>query len=212
MERLYGQTWRAILRERKTIERDTLTVWLAQLCDALVAAHGKGVVHRDLKPENVIVRETEDLDATQLKVLDFGIAKQIDGQGDTDGSSVSGQIMGTLGYMAPEQLAAKTVDHRADIFAVGVMAWEALCGYRPFEGSTAAELAIAMQKRTATPPIAIEPALRQRPRKGPFRRCRSASRLCRRAEAEPALGSKYTKQTHLQSPSVLGLTNGPAGC
>ena len=159
MERLYGQTWRAILRERKTIERETLTVWLAQLCDALVAAHGKGVVHRDLKPENVIVRETDDLDATLVKVLDFGIAKQIDGQGDTDGTSVSGQIMGTLGYMPPEQLAAKTVDHRADIFAVGVMAWEALCGSRPFDGSTAAELAIAMQSAPQRRPIGLSPAL-----------------------------------------------------
>jgi len=159
MERLYGQTWRAILRERKTIERDTLTVWLAQLCDALVAAHRKGVVHRDLKPENVIVREMEDPDATQLKVLDFGVAKQVDGQGDTDGSSVSGLIMGTLGYMAPEQLAARTVDHRADIFAVGVMAWEALCGHRPFDGSTAAELAIAMQSAPQRRPIALNPTL-----------------------------------------------------
>ena len=117
------------------------------------------MLHRDLKPENVIVRETEDVDATQLKVLDFGIAKQIDRQGDTDGTSVSGQIMGTLGYMAPEQLAAKTVDHRADIFAVGVMAWESLCGYRPFEGSTAAELAIAMQGAPQRRPISVSPAL-----------------------------------------------------
>jgi tRNA A-37 threonylcarbamoyl transferase component Bud32 len=147
MERLYGSTWRAALRERGTIEPRTLRVWLNQLCDALVAAHGKGVVHRDLKPENIIIL---DGDRTALKVLDFGIAKQTSGQGDTDGTSVSGMVIGTPGYMAPEQLAGKTVDSRADIFAVGVMAWEALCGSRPFQGTTAAELAIAMQ----TPPVA----------------------------------------------------------
>ena len=128
MERLYGSTWRAALRERSTIEPRTLRLWLDQLCDALVAAHAKGVVHRDLKPENIIIQETGD--RTLLKVLDFGIAKQTSGQGDTDGTSVSGLVIGTPGYMAPEQLAGKPVDLRADIFAVGVMAWEALCGAR----------------------------------------------------------------------------------
>ncbi len=159
MERLHGRTWRAILRERVTIDRATLAVWVAQLCDALIAAHANAVVHRDLKPENVIVRDTDEM--TILKVLDFGIAKQTDGQGDTDGTSLSGQVMGTLGYMAPEQLAGKTVDHRADIFAVGVMAWEASCGHRPFQGSTAAELAIAMQDAPHDPPTQMSPALRQ---------------------------------------------------
>lgn len=147
MERLYGSTWRASLREQGTIEPRTLRVWLNQLCDALVAAHAKGVVHRDLKPENIIIQQG---DRTQLKVLDFGIAKLTSGQSDTDGTSASGMVIGTLGYMAPEQLAGKPVDVRADIFAVGVMTWEALCGSRPFQGTTAAELAIAMQK----PPIA----------------------------------------------------------
>ena len=159
MERLHGVTWRARLREQRTIDHATLAVWLSQLCDALIAAHSKAVVHRDLKPENVIVREADD--QTQLKVLDFGIAKQTDGQGDTDGTSMSGQVIGTLGYMAPEQLAGKHVDHRADIFAVGVMAWEAACGQRPFEGSTAAELAIAMQTPPLDPHIALEPSLRK---------------------------------------------------
>jgi serine/threonine-protein kinase len=159
MERLYGSTWRASLREQGTIAPRTLRVWLGQLCDALVAAHAKGVVHRDLKPENIIIQETGD--GPQLKVLDFGIAKQTSGQGDTDGTSVSGLVIGTPGYMAPEQLAGRPVDHRADIFAVGVMTWEALCGSRPFQGATAAELAIAMQRPPLAPPSAFSHPLRE---------------------------------------------------
>ena len=159
MERLYGSTWRASLRERGTIEPRTLRLWLGQLCDALVAAHAKGVVHRDLKPENIIIQENGG--GTDLKVLDFGIAKQTNPQGETDGTSVSGLVIGTPGYMAPEQLAGRPVDHRADIFAVGVMAWEALCGSRPFEGATAAELAIAMQKPPVVQPATFSHALRE---------------------------------------------------
>jgi serine/threonine protein kinase len=98
---------------------------------------------------------------TTLKVLDFGIAKQLDGQGGTDGTSMSGLVIGTLGYMAPEQLAGKPVDHRADLFAVGVMAWEAVCGCRPFEGTTAAELAIAMQHPPPEPPVEMNAGLRR---------------------------------------------------
>ena len=132
-------------------------MWLNQLCDALVAAHAKGVVHRDLKPENIIIQEG---DRTDLKVLDFGIAKQTNPLGDTDGTSFSGLVLGTPGYMAPEQLAGRPVDHRADIFAVGVMAWEALCGSRPFQGTTAAELAVAMQSPPVVPPGAFGFVLR----------------------------------------------------
>ena len=155
MERLYGQTWRAILRERKTIEREP-TVWLAIVRRARRRAR-QGVVHRDLAGERHRSGDGR-FDATLVKVLDFGIAKQIDGQGDTDAPACRDRSC-TLGYMPPEQLAAKTVDHRADIFAVGVMAWEALCGSRPFGGSTVAELAIAMQSAPQRRPIGLSPTL-----------------------------------------------------
>ena len=192
MERLYGSTWRASLRERGTIEPRTLRLWLDQLCDALVAAHAKGIVHRDLKPENIIIQEAGD--RTQLKVLDFGIAKQTNAQGDTDGTSVSGLVIGTPGYMAPEQLAGRPVDLRADIFAVGVMAWEALCGSRPFQGTTAAELAIAMQKPPLSPPVAFGTALREVLNSAlatdPHRRPASAVELKQRLRAANQAGLK----------------------
>ena len=152
MERVEGATWRSILHQRKTIPARELEVWLSQLCDALAAAHAVGIVHRDLKPENVIVQQA--LGGPVIKVLDFGLAKQLEGD-ETEALSFLGAVMGTPGYMAPEQLAARMADHRADVFAVAVMAWEALCGTKPFQGTTSAELAISMHLGSPTAPSAI---------------------------------------------------------
>ena len=134
MERLHGATWRTALRDRGCIPPRELAAWVEQLCDALIAAHANGVVHRDLKPENVIIIRRPE--GSLLKVLDFGLAKQLDADGETEGLSVAGAVMGTPGYMSPEQLAGRSVDHRADVFAVAVMVWEALSGEKPFDGST----------------------------------------------------------------------------
>ena len=156
MERLNGLTWRSILRQRKTIPPRELGTWLSQLCDALAAAHAVGIVHRDLKPENVIVQNS--LPEPAIKVLDFGLAKQLEGD-ETEALSIMGAVMGTPGYMAPEQLAGRMADHRADIFAAAVMAWEALCGTKPFEGPTSAELAISMHMGPPPAPSVIPPTV-----------------------------------------------------
>jgi tRNA A-37 threonylcarbamoyl transferase component Bud32 len=148
MERVDGATWRAILQRRQIIPPTELAPWIEQLCDALSVAHGRGVVHRDLKPENVIIQNVNGM--TIVKVLDFGLAKQIS-ESDTDGVSLAGSVLGTLGYMSPQQLAGRPVDQRADVFAVGVMAWEALCGTKPFAGTSAADLAIAMHQPAHDP-------------------------------------------------------------
>ncbi len=153
MERLHGTTWRAVLRERGAIPPGELAAWVEQLCDALIAAHANGVVHRDLKPENVIILRRDQ--GALVKVLDFGLAKQLGGDGETEGLSFAGAVMGTPGYMSPEQLAGRPIDHRADVFAVAVMVWEALSGRKPFEGSNAAELALAMHLGPPEVPEAI---------------------------------------------------------
>ena len=157
MERLHGPTWRTALRDRGCIRPRELAVWVEQLCDALIAAHANGVVHRDLKPENVIIVRRPD--GVLIKVLDFGLAKQFDSEGETEGLSLAGAVMGTPGYMAPEQLAGRPVDHRADVFAVAVMVWEALSGRKPFEGSSPAELALAMHLAPPSVPETIPPAV-----------------------------------------------------
>jgi serine/threonine-protein kinase len=148
MERIEGSTWRSILRDRQTIPPSELAQWIEQLCDALTVAHARGVVHRDLKPENVIIQNVDG--TSTVKVLDFGLAKQID-DGETDGLSLAGAVLGTLGYMSPQQLAGRTVDQRADVFALGVMTWEALCGAKPFAGTSAADLAVAMHQPADDP-------------------------------------------------------------
>src|SRR5216117_3592647 len=114
-----------------------------QAAKGLAAAHAKGIVHRDLKPENLFV--TRD---GIVKILDFGLAKLIRDEelgGSTTQAATQalatqhGRVMGTLGYMAPEQLRGQPADHRADLFALGVVLYEMLAGVSPFHRPSMAD-------------------------------------------------------------------------
>ncbi|MGA3211525.1 MAG: protein kinase, partial [Terriglobales bacterium] len=123
------------------------------LGDALAAAHEKGIVHRDLKPANVMVTSEG-----RVKVLDFGLAKDVRtaSSGDATMTSASrtevGVVMGTPAYMSPEQTSGRPLDHRTDIFSLGVLLHEMATGQRPFDGTSSAELVSAIL-RDAPPPV-----------------------------------------------------------
>jgi GAF domain-containing protein len=143
LERVHGPTLRAELKRQRALPPADAAEWFRQLLDGLAAAHAQGVVHRDLKPENVVGASDRDGRLT-VKILDFGLAKL--GTADPDAGSVTaeGAVMGTLGYMSPEQLLGHDVDHRSDLFAVGVMLAEAITGERPFHGDDYTKLSRAV--------------------------------------------------------------------
>jgi serine/threonine protein kinase len=144
-ELLHGETLRA------RIENGPLPVRLAvdhamEIAQGLVAAHEVGIVHRDLKPENIFVTDNE-----RLKILDFGLAKcrkETLGlpQQDSSKSTEPGAILGTVGYMSPEQARGGVTDERSDIFSFGVILYEMIAGVTPFRGDSAVETLHAILK------------------------------------------------------------------
>ncbi|HEX2489434.1 MAG TPA: protein kinase, partial [Blastocatellia bacterium] len=167
-ELLKGETLRERLREGAPPARLAVD-YAVQIARGLQAAHEKGITHRDLKPENIFV--TKD---GRVKILDFGLAKlkptpaglpaEIDTNASTQAlGTAPGLVMGTVGYMAPEQVRAEEVDHRADIFAFGAILYEMLYGRRAFQGKSAVEVMNAILKEEppeiSEPERAVPPAL-----------------------------------------------------
>ncbi len=133
MEFLDGGTLADLLDEKDVLDPGLVIDIGCQLCDGLAAAHAQDIIHRDLKPENVVLVERND-NPRFCKILDFGIAKvsagTIDGQTKL---TLAGTVFGTPHYMSPEQAAGSSVDHRADIYSLGVMLYEMAAGDLPFD-------------------------------------------------------------------------------
>ena len=156
-ELLEGETLRALVSRGPLPVPRALEI-ARDVADALAAAHEKGIVHRDVKPENVFV--TRD---GRVKVLDFGLAKQlVTFSADTKSPTVAvrteaGAVLGTLAYMSPEQARGQPVDHRTDQFSLGVTLYEMLAGKRPFGGDSPADTLAAILKEEPDPLEAAAP-------------------------------------------------------
>jgi Tol biopolymer transport system component len=174
----------------KLIPEDGLSIERAlqigiSLTEALRAAHEKGVIHRDLKPANVMLDQEG-----RIKVLDFGLAKLFRADLDDQASVVAtevmtqeGVVLGTIPYMSPEQLQGKTVDQRTDIFSLGILLQEMLCGQRPFQASNTAALMSSMLR---DPPIVASNLKPDLPEKLDriLQRCLEKDRLLRYQSAD----------------------------
>jgi eukaryotic-like serine/threonine-protein kinase len=142
MELVRGETLSEVLNHKKKLEANTVVAWFSQVLDGVEAAHKAGIIHRDLKPDNIFVTRTED-NTVRLCILDFGLARFNEYE-FTDDVTVPGTVMGTLGYMPPEQLRGERIDERSDLFAVGVIVYECLHGEKPFAGKTYQEIIRSM--------------------------------------------------------------------
>src|SRR5271168_2365145 len=185
-ELLEGETLREPIKRGRLSVRRAIDYGV-QIARGLAAAHEKGIVHRDLKPENLFV--TKD---GRVKILDFGLAKLTQPQPGSENSAVTltegtepGVVMGTVGYMSPEQVRGQTVDHRADIFSFGAILYEMLTGKRAFQRSTSAETMTAIlnedppaisQIAQTTPP-GLQRIVHRCLEKNPEQRFQSASDL-----------------------------------
>ena len=154
LEYLHGRTLRQELTRRGALPWQEAIEHVARIAEALTVAHEQepSIVHRDLKPENVMLTTPEDASAndappTGLKVMDFGIAKVLEGMHGTNTQSI-----GTLQYMSPEQIDARTIDARSDLYSLGLMFYEMLAGEPPFSSASPREL-LNLQCTAPAPPL-----------------------------------------------------------
>jgi serine/threonine-protein kinase len=214
MEFLDGEDLGNVLGREVTVDADRACAIVLQCCRALSATHAKGIVHRDIKPENIFLTKRDGIDDF-VKIVDFGIAKMSDIE--TDGApgrklTKTGMIFGTPEYMSPEQAAGKELDHRVDVYALGIILYECLAGRVPFEGDTF--MGVLTQHLFAElPPIAelnpnaevsreLELVIRKALAKEPDDRYQDTEEL---AEAiNCALDGRLSRATAMTPPSAFG--------
>jgi serine/threonine protein kinase/WD40 repeat protein len=209
-ELLEGETLREPIRRGRLAVRKA-TDYAIQIACGLAAAHEKGIVHRDLKPENLFV--TKD---GRVKILDFGLAKLTQPEPGfehvaptLDNATEPGVVMGTAGYMSPEQVRGRPTDHRADIFAFGAIVYEMLTGKRAFQKPTSAETMSAILNEdppgisqiASSTPLALQRVVHRCLEKNPEQRFQSASDLAFALEALSDSGGLLAGAVGSQRPN-----------
>jgi serine/threonine-protein kinase len=157
MELLQGKTLAEVLDERGPLTLDTACEIVIQACGAVAAAHAAGIVHRDLKPENLFL---SGANLSFVKILDFGVSKFDSVTTGVQGLTLEGSPIGTPYYMSPEQVRGeKSIDARADVYALGVLFYECLTGRKPFVAETLPHLAVLIHQGHYSPPSGLRPGL-----------------------------------------------------
>ena len=162
MEHLEGRDLAAEIAARGALPPATVITIVVQVAKALMKAHAAGLLHRDIKPDNIFLCESESEDDLFVKLLDFGIAKthNVEGEAELDAQTKTGQVIGTPFYMSPEQVTAqKVIDLRSDLWSLAVVAFEALTGKRPYDGPSFGALAVKIATTDAPRPSDTNPAL-----------------------------------------------------
>jgi serine/threonine protein kinase len=150
MEFVEGESLRSVLNRFGGLPlRKAIDLGL-QICSGLKEAHAQGIVHRDLKPENVMI-DTQG----NVKIMDFGIARSM----EAAGTRLTGSMVGTPAYMAPEQVAGKPVDYRTDIYSLGLIFYEMFTGTQAFRADTAVAIALKQMREAPAPPHEIDPTI-----------------------------------------------------
>lgn len=152
MEFVDGKPLGAAIKNRELSDYDIVRV-ARDVAVALAEAHAQGIIHRDVKPDNVMIA------GARVKVLDFGIAKQMGEAARGQFQTEAGMVIGTIEYMSPEQALGKQVDARTDVFSLGVVLYQALAGALPFHGSTATELLLGICRDEPTAFGSVRPDL-----------------------------------------------------
>src|ERR1700679_3371166 len=142
MEFVEGESLRSVLHRFGGLPQRKATDLALQICSGLKEAHAQGIVHRDLKPENVMIDGQGN-----VKIMDFGIARSMEA-----GTRLTGSMVGTPAYMAPEQVAGKSVDYRTDIYSLGLMLYEMFTGVPAFSADNSIAVALKQMQESPRPP------------------------------------------------------------
>ena len=213
-----GDNLATLVQKRGPLPVDSVRRWLGEVADALAYAHSRGVVHRDIKPDNILL---DGIDGRAL-VTDFGIARAATDSGETSRLTATGMAIGTPAYMSPEQASGdRDLDARSDLYSLGIVAYQMLCGEPPFVGGTTpallvkhlAEAPVPIQQRRADAPPDLAAIVMRLLEKNPDHRFQQATELSQalRTGVVPPAPAGATSASMPLSSAPVSFNGAPIG-